>query len=169
MAKEFTYRQSFSGDPVSVFAMLRDPDYVVAKCAATGSMETTVDIREGSAGSDGPVVIESTRVLPADVPAAAKKFVGETISATETQEWSAPEPDGSRSATVTVEFSGPLSFHGSLTLQPSGQGTDVVTTGKFKASVPFVGGTIESEAAKQTERYLRAEERVAAEWARDCD
>ncbi len=91
MAKDFTYRQSFETDPAAVFAMLRDPEYVQAKCAATGSLETTVDV---NATPDGAVTITSTRVLPADVPAPAKKFVGETISATETQEWSA--------ATLTV-------------------------------------------------------------------
>lgn len=169
MGKEFTYRQSFQGDPVSVFAMLRDPEYIVAKCSATGSLETNVDVRDLGATPGGPVIIESTRVLPAEVPAAARKFVGDTISATETQEWANAQADGSREGTVEVEFSGPLAFHGKLALRPSAQGTELVTEGTFKASVPFVGGTIESEAAKQTERYLRAEERLAAEWQRDCD
>ena len=166
MAKEFTYKQSFGSDPVAVFTMLRNPDYVQAKCAATGSLKTTVDVREAP---DGSVTIISTRVLPAEVPAAAKKFVGETISATETQEWSPAAVDGSRSATVTVDFSGPLAFSGRLALRPFGDGSEVVTEGSFKASVPFVGGTIESVAAEQTARYLGAEERVAAEWQRDCD
>ena len=161
MAKEFTYRQSFDGDPLTVFAMLRDPEYVQAKCDATGSLETTAEVSDAS---DGTVTIVSTRVLPAQVPDVARKFVGDTISATETQVWSAAAPDGSRTATVEVEFSGPLGFTGTLSLRPAGQGTEVVTEGKFKASVPFVGGTIESEAAKQTERYLGAEERVASEW-----
>ena len=161
MAKEFTYRQSFDGDPLTVFAMLRDPEYVQAKCDATGSLETTAEVSDAS---DGTVTIVSTRVLPAQVPDVARKFVGDTISATETQVWSAAAPDGSRTATVEVEFSGPLGFTGTLSLRPAGQGTEVITDGKFKASVPFVGGTIESEAAKQTERYLGAEERVASEW-----
>ena len=161
MAKEFTYRQSFSADPVTVFAMLRDPEYVQAKCAATGSLETTAEVIEAG---DGAVTIVSTRVLPAQVPDVARKFVGDTISATETQVWSPAAADGSRTATVEVEFSGPLGFTGTLKLHPAGPGTEVVTEGKFKASVPFVGGTIESEAAKQTERYLGAEERVAHEW-----
>lgn len=166
MAKKFTHTQSFGSDPVSVFTMLRNPEYVQAKCAATGSLETTVDVSESA---DGSVTITSTRVLPADVPAAAKKFVGETISATETQEWSPAAVDGSRTATVGVDFSGPLSFSGRLALRPFGDGSEVVTEGSFKASVPFVGGTIESVAAEQTARYLGAEERVAAEWQRDCD
>lgn len=166
MAKEFTYKQSFGADPVSVFAMLRNPEYVQAKCAATGSLETNVDVTESG---DGSVTITSTRVLPAEVPAAARKFVGETISATETQAWSAPGTDGSRTADVSVDFSGPLSFSGRLILRPFGDGSEVITEGSFKASVPFVGGTIESVAADQTARYLGAEERVAAEWSRDCE
>ncbi len=166
MAKEFTYKQTFGSDPVTVFAMLRNQDYVQAKCAATGSLETTVKVSEGT---DGSVTITSTRVLPAEVPAAAKKFVGETISATETQMWSAPATDGARTADVTVDFSGPLGFSGKLSLKPFGDGSEVLTEGSFKASVPFVGGTIESVAAEQTARYLGAEERVAAEWQRDCD
>jgi len=169
MTQEFTYRQTFDGDPVTVFAMLRDTEYVQAKCAATGSLESTANVSELGEGPSGPVTIVSTRVLPAQVPAAAKKFVGETISATETQEWSAAGSDGSRTAKVGVDFSGPLSFTGTLSLRPAGHGTEVVTEGTFKASVPLVGGTIESEAAKQTARYLGAEERVAAEWQRDCD
>ena len=161
MSKEFTYRQSFFSDPITVFAMLRNQEYVQAKCAATGSLETTVEVAESP---DGSVTIASTRVLPADVPAAAKKFVGETISARETQAWSFPAGDGSRTAKVTVEFSGPLSFSGTLALHPTDNGSEVVTSGKFSASVPFVGGTIESVAAEQTARYLAAEERVAAQW-----
>ena len=164
MAREFTYRQSFEADPAAVFAMLRDPEYIQVKCVATGSLETTVEVNATPAGS---VTITSTRVLPADVPAPAKKFVGETISVSETQEWSAASPDGSRTADVSVDFSGPLSFSGSLSLTPATDGSYVETRGTFKASVPFVGGTIESVAAEQTEKYLKAEERVAAEWKHD--
>lgn len=125
-----------------------------------------MDLREHGTGPAGPVTIISKRVLPAQVPAAARKFVGDTITATETQEWSAAAMDGSRTATVSVEFSGPLAFSGTLELRPAGQETEVLTEGEFKASVPFVGKTIEAEAAKQTARYLTAEERVAETWNR---
>ena len=164
MAKEFTFRQSFDADPFAVFAMLRDSEYVQAKCEATGSLETTVEIHEES---DDSTTIVSTRVLPADVPSVARKFVGETITATETQEWSPAATDGSRTASVRVDFSGPLAFSGTLLLIPSGEESQVVTEGVFTASVPFVGGTIESVASEQTSRYLSAEEKLAREWHRD--
>lgn len=164
MAKDFTHRQSFDDDPFAVFTMLSDRKYVQAKCEATGSLKTTVEVHEES---DGATTIVSTRVLPAEVPSVARKFVGETITATETQEWSPPDADGSRTAKVRVDFSGPLAFAGSLQLAPSGTGSEVVTEGVFTASVPFVGGTIESVAADQTTRYLNAEEKLAREWQRD--
>lgn len=141
--------------------MLIDPSYIDQKCAATGSQRTTSNIEGDIAGA---VVIRSVRILPAEVPAVAKSFVGETIEVTEVQEWSAPQPDGSRSGTVRVSFSGPLKFSGLIELQPTDTGCTLLTTGSMKASVPFVGGQIEEVAVKQTERYLRTEERIGAEW-----
>lgn len=164
MAKEFSYRQSFGADPIAVFTMLRDREYVQAKCEATGSLQTTVQVKDEP---DGSATIVCTRVLPADVPAVARKFVGDTITATETQEWSPAASDGSRTAKVRVDFSGPLAFSGTLHLSAVSGGSQVTTEGAFTASVPFVGGTIESVAAEQTTRYLAAEEKLASTWQRD--
>jgi hypothetical protein len=65
---------------------------------------------------------------------------------------------------VTVRFSGPLRFEGTADLRPTAQGCSIQTIGRLTAKVPFVGGTIEEEAARQTEKYLRVEESLAAEW-----
>ena len=87
---------------------------------------------------------------------------------TETQIWTPPAPDGSRTATITVDFSAPMTFSGTLHLSPGDQATTTITTrGKFTASVPFIGGKIEKVAAEQTQRYLVAEERVGNEWLAD--
>ena len=142
-------------------AMLKDPDYIRLKCDRTGSLETTVDVQDGP---DGGCVISTTRVLPAKVPAAAKKFVGETIKVTEVQDWASPAADGSSSATGTVGFDAPLSFTATITLAPSGDGTVVRTQGSFKAGVPFIGGSIEGSAADLTTKYLNVEETVGNEW-----
>ena len=162
MPTQFQYTQTFPSDPERTFHMFSDIAYIEAKCAATGSSRTTADV---VTDPDGSVTITSTRVLPADVPAVAKSFVGETIEVTEVQSWSAPDADGTRTATVRVSFSGPLSFQGTMALQAQGGGTTVRTDGSFKAKVPFVGGQIEEVAASQTERYLRAEESIGATWS----
>ena len=153
--------QVFPADAFRTFGVLIDPSYIEGKCQATGSLRTTIDV---SGEPEGAITVRTERVLPANVPAVAKSFVGETIEVTETQEWSAPLDDGSRSAVVTVRFSGPLRFDGTAQLLPTASGCAITTTGTLTAKVPFVGGTIEEEAARQTERYLRTEETLAAEW-----
>lgn len=153
--------QDFPADTFRTFRVLMDRNYIEAKCTATGSQQTRVKI---SGSEDSAITVRTVRVLPARVPAVAKSFVGETIEVTETQEWSAPDGDGSRSAIVTVVFSGPLRFEGTADLRPTTDGCSIRTRGQLKAKVPFVGGTIEEEAARQTEKYLRTEEALATEW-----
>jgi hypothetical protein len=159
----FEYTQNFAGSPAEVFSVLAQEDFILAKCAATGSLSTQASVNEDT---DSHVhTLTSIRVLPADLPAPAKSLVGDTITVTETQIWSAPDPDGARTATVTVEFSGPMGFTGTLELTPTQAGNTTITTrGTFTANVPFIGGKIEKVAAEQTQRYLSAEERVAGEW-----
>jgi hypothetical protein len=161
---EFTHTQSFPADPTELFRLLANEDFIIAKCEATGSLSAsatvTLDIDDDLKGA---TVLVNTRVLPADLPAPAKSLVGETITVTETQTWTPASADGSRDAQVTVEFSGPMKFSGHLRLHPTATGSEIITTGKFTASVPFIGGKIEKVAAEQTTRYLNAEERVAKE------
>lgn len=159
----FEYTQNFVGSPAEVFSLLAREDFILAKCAATGSLSTQAIVSE--VGENQVQTLTSIRVLPADLPAPAKSFVGDTITVTETQVWSAPDPDGGREAIVTVEFSGPMGFTGTIRLTPGqGNNTSITTRGTFTANVPFIGGKIEKVAAEQTQRYLSAEERVAGEW-----
>jgi hypothetical protein len=160
MPTDFTQTQNFPTDPETLFKLLANKEFILAKCAATGSLTATASI---SPGPDGSMTLVSTRVLPADLPGPAKSLVGDTITVTETQVWTPADTNGSRTAQVSVEFSGPMKFEGRLQLTPTPTETTVTTTGKFTASVPFIGGKIEKVAAEQTTRYLNAEERVARE------
>jgi hypothetical protein len=161
MATQLTYEQEFPADPATVMAMLRDPAYVQEKGERTGSHDITVDVSDTG---DGGVVIACTRSMPADVPSYAAPFVGDTITITETQTWTAPAADGSAQAAVTVEFNSPLAYSGTITLSPGATGSVALTEGAFKASVPFVGGKVERVAAEMTEKYLKKETVVGTEW-----
>ncbi len=161
MGTKFEYVQHFPAPATQVLAMLHDVDYVRARCDETGSLKTSAEVT-GSA-ADG-CTVTSTRILPADVPAAAKSFVGDTIKVTETQTWKPAGADGSCSAALSVDFGGPMSFTGAIELSPDGESTTVRTSGEFKASIPFIGGKMEKVAAEQTERYLRTEQSVGTAW-----
>lgn len=161
VATKLTCEQEFPADPVTVMAMLRDPAYVQEKGERTGSYDITVEVTDTD---DGGVVISCTRSMPAEVPSYAAPFVGDTITITETQTWTAPSADGSASADVTVEFNSPLAYSGTITLSPGAAGSIAVNEGAFKASVPFIGGKVEKVAADMTEKYLNKETTVGAEW-----
>ena len=165
MPTNFSHTQTFPTNSETLFKLLANEDFILAKCAATGSLSATASV---SGEPDGAMTLISTRILPADLPGPAKSLVGETITVTETQIWTPADANGARTARVSVEFSGPMKFEGNLQLTPAQAGTSraettVTTTGKFTASVPFIGGKIEKVAAEQTTRYLNAEERVARE------
>ncbi len=161
MATRLEFEQTFPGTADRVLALLRDPGFVVAKAEATKAFDIAVEVDESG---DGSGVITSTRSMPAEVPSYATAFVGEHLTITERQVWSAPAGDGSSSAQVTVDFHAPLTYTGTITVRPSGETTILVNRGEFKASVPFVGGKVERVAAEMTEKYLAKEAEVAAAW-----
>lgn len=161
MATRLEYDQQMPADPQRLLTLLADPDYVIAKAERTGATEVDVEVAEHP---DGRVVITSTRSMPAEVPAYATAFVGESLTVTEVQEWSAPDASGSATATVNVDFHAPLAYTGTITLTGSASGSTLANRGEFKANVPFVGGKVERVAEEMTRKYLAKEAAVAAEW-----
>ncbi len=152
--------QRYTGDPETVFAVLIDPDYVEAKCWATGATEAGVTVEP-----DGDsVVIRTVRSLPAKVPSYARSFVGDHIEVDQSETWGPSGADGVRDGTVEVSFAGtPMKIRGTLRLEGSGDGSTVTTSGDIKAGVPFVGGKLEGFAAEQVVRGLDAEADAANE------
>lgn len=161
MATPLDFTQQMNGAPGRVLTMLADPDYIVEKAERTGALEVDVDVAEYP---DGRVTITCTRVLPAEVPAYASSFVGDRLTITEVQTWSAPDSSGGARATVTVDFHAPLSYTGTITLTGGPNASTLLNHGEFKASVPFVGGKVERVAEEMTRKYLGKESEVAEEW-----
>lgn len=152
--------QQYDASPDDVFAMLSDPDFIKAKCMASGCIEATAE----SVPEDDGVTLVSRRVLPAKLPSFAKRFVGETVTLTETQKWSDPHST-SRIATFIVDFgNNPIAFDGNITLQPDGDGTKVEYVGAIKCSIPLIGGKIEGVALDWITRYVRKEQTVGTAW-----
>jgi hypothetical protein len=162
MATDIDEIQHYDASPTEVFSMFVDPAYIEKKCLASGSLEASSQIIEETGGK---ITIVGRRVLPAKVPSYAKRFIGETIVLTETQNWRPADADGSRAAGFVVDFDDqPISFNGSVELKPSGDGTTVETKGAIKCSVVFVGGKIEKLAQSWIVRFLAKEEKVGNEW-----
>lgn len=160
MATKIDVTQQYAADPAAVRAMLTNDEYARLRAERTGAISSDVS---SHGQPDGSVTVTIARVLPADVPSFAKSFVGDTLKVDETYGWPATS-DGTGSASFSATFSAPIAFHGQMSIEPDGDGTIVRTHGEIKASVPLIGGKVEGFAKESMERYLRAEQKVGAEW-----
>jgi Protein of unknown function (DUF2505) len=153
----------YDADPAAVFAMLTDAAFQERKCAATGALESEVEIERFA---DGGATIRTRRTMPTDqIPDVARSFVGRTIDVVQVDDLGPEEADGRRSGTVVVEIKNtPVRFAGSLTLGPSPEGTLETVDGDVKASVPIIGGRLEKALEPALQAAIRVEQREGIAW-----
>lgn len=159
----FSAEIRFDADPHRVFAMIVDPAFQEAKCAASGSIEHEIDVSEHE---DGSAVVINRRTMPTDhLPDFVRSLVGSTIQLHETQRWAAPSADGSRTGSIEVEIHGaPVRFRGSVALAADGAGTHWPIEGEIKASMPLIGGKIEKAAQPAVHAGIGVEQRIGTKW-----
>lgn len=161
MAKELNATMRFDVAPDVVFAAQSDARYVTWKHQNMASFDVRADVRHSGTGT----VISSTRKLPAVVPAAARRFVGDAIEISEVHSWSNPARDGSRTGTIAATFPGvPMTVHGTLSLRPDGYGAVLRVAITAKSPVPLVGSKLEEIAGEQFLRAIRKEQEIAPRW-----
>lgn len=153
-------RLNYGAGPDAVFTMLCDRAWRERVCelAHAKSYDVAVD-RDGDAAT-----ITVRRVMPADLPDAIRKFLGETVTVTQTEQWGSPDAHGTRHAKVEVHIAGqPASMQGASVL--CGNDTSTLTVeGDVRVKVPLFGRKIEPEVAKAIVSALRIEERSARDY-----
>jgi hypothetical protein len=161
MAKRYHGSMHFEFAPDVVFAAQSDPHYVVWKHEHMAAFDVSAEVAEDGTG----VTISSSRKLPAEIPAAAKRFVGDSITIDEVHTWAHPDVDGRRHGTVRASFgAAPMSVDGTLELRPEGSGSVLEVVIHSKANVPLVGGKLEQVVGDQFMRALRKEQEIAPRW-----
>ena len=155
---------TYEADCRTVFAMLRDPEYIAAKLKGTGGSDPDVTVTDE--GSD--VVIVADRTLPAQIPAFARRFTGDTIRVHEVDTWSPADELGGRTGRAELDFlHTPASATGTLSLQPVPGGCEMLIDLHVNAAIPLVGGKIAGEIAHQITRAIRQENKIGVQWLTD--
>lgn len=136
----------------------------VFELIATGAFQ--LEIIRYLGGRDGEVVEESrldddglrlvTRQRTGvELPGFAAKLIPANTTVVQTYEWDAPAADGSRRGRWKAEIKGaPISIGGPTELRSAGTGSIHTYGGQVKASVPIVGGKLESFALDNLQRDL---------------
>lgn len=136
----------------AVFAVLSDPDQLAAMNTAIGATDCTL-ISEDDRG--GAPWLVSSRKVTVDLPGFARKVMQPTNTVVQTDDWSAPEADGSRSCRYSVEVKGvPSRIDGTMTLRPDGEGCVQDIEAEVKVSIPLLGGRLEKFAVESGEKEI---------------
>jgi Protein of unknown function (DUF2505) len=151
-----------NASPEQVMTMMLDPAFREQVCEATHALDFTVDVEEYD---DGTAKVVVDRVVPADVPDFVKNMIGDTISLSQTEDWSATTADGLRTADVLLSVKGqPASMTGTMGLVRSGAGVKLFVDGDVEVRVPFFGKKIEPELAKGILAAIEVEQTVGESW-----
>lgn len=158
----------YAASPSDVAAMLADPGFSEQVSTRMGASSARVDV-DGQ--FQGAFTVTTVRTLPTDsFPDIARKFVGESVDVRQVDAWQAPNHDGARAGTITVEIVGaPLRLSGRMSLAAKAQGTGGISTvetidGELKASVPLIGGKLEKAAEPAIRGAIRQQTKVGTAW-----
>ncbi len=141
-------------DVEAVYALITDQAFRTESCEHQGSSDITVTVEPEGEGA----TVTVKRTQAAAVPDFVKKLTGETVKVTQTEKWSGPAADGSRTADIKVSIIGqPAEMNGTATLSPGADGSKFDVVGDVKVSIPFIGKKIEPEISKAIVASLHEE------------
>jgi len=157
---KFRHELSYDAPPAQVFAMLADPEFREAACAAMEVISADVQLdRDG----DGFTLVIDQQQNTKDLPGFARTFAGESTQAIQREVWL--DPTG---GDLSIESPGkPASATGTIRLEESDGGTREVVELDIKVKVPLVGGKLEKLMAEKVASGMDVEQTVGAVWLKE--
>lgn len=154
---------AYPATPIAVARMIHDREFVLGRCEAMQSLDIEVTV---TGEVEGAFTVTTSRVQATDqVPEALRRFAGRGVTIRQTDTWQAPTSAGARIGSVAVEIAGlPISFDGTMALEPTPDGCIQSVEGNLTASIPLIGGRVEQAAAPAIEGAMRAEQRCGLAW-----
>ena len=146
--EEFRYEH-----PVAeVFALISQGVFQTELISHLGGKEAAVI--EETATPSGIRLVTRQRAS-VELPGFAKKLIPADSTVTQTYDWGETDDEGGRTGTWSAAIKGaPISIGGPIELVPDGTGAVLRYLGQIKASVPLVGGKLESFALDNLRRDL---------------
>jgi hypothetical protein len=146
----------------AVFAMLTDPEFQRRRCAATGALESSVEI---SGDTSAPSVLCRRRMATDGLPDFVRRVVGMTVEVVDEVRWLDAVNATERAADVRLTFAGqPTNMTGRLEIRADERGTKGRLAAELKGGIPFIGGRIESATAPLILQAIASEQTVGRSW-----
>jgi hypothetical protein len=156
-AMKFRHEVTYDASPDQVFAMLADPAFREAACAAQDVISADVELT--STGNGFSLTIDQQQKTD-DLPSFARAFAGDSTHAIQREEW----PD-STGGTLRIDAPGkPSEIGGTITLRPEGSTTVEIVELDVRIKVPLIGGKLERLLADKVRSGIEAEHGVGVAW-----
>lgn len=154
---KFRHELTYDAPPAEVFAMLADPAFREAACAAQDVISAEVTVVEE--GNGFTLTIDQEQRTD-DLPAFARTFAGDSTRAIQREQW-----EDSTGGTLRIEAPGkPSDVHGTITLRAEGSQTKEIVQLDLRIKVPLIGGRLEKLLAERITAGMDAEHKVGVRW-----
>jgi uncharacterized protein YndB with AHSA1/START domain len=156
-AMKFQHEVSYAASPDRVFAMLADPAFREAACAAQGVLSAEVELRRN--GNGFSLTIDQLQKTD-DLPSFARSVTGDSTRVVQREVWA-----DTTGGTLKLESPGkPSGVSGTITLRPEGSGTVEIVELDITVKVPLIGGKLEKLLADKVRAGMDAEHGVGVTW-----
>jgi hypothetical protein len=157
---KFRHELNYDAPPAEVFAMLADPEFRRAACAAMEVISADVQLDRDGEGFN--LVIDQQQNTK-DLPGFARTFAGESTQAIQREVWPGPT-----TGNLSIESPGkPASASGTIRLEEDGSGTREVVELEIKVKVPLIGGKLEKLMAEKVAAGMDVEQTIGAAWLKE--
>ncbi|MFA7267548.1 MAG: DUF2505 domain-containing protein [Candidatus Nanopelagicales bacterium] len=160
MGKKFNNVDSYAGSPAQIWAMLSDQAYWEGKYSSLGA--SNLQWKTFNA-SETALTVSSVREVAANLPAAAKKVIGETAEVTQTEEWTKSGDELACTITITTKGA-PGGTDGTMSVKADGAGSTWSADFDIKVSIPLLGKKLEGIMLDETGENFVKEKAFNDEW-----
>jgi len=143
---QFSY--DFSAGAEEIFSFITDPQSLVNRCMALGSVDAECQSDE----ADLPL-ITTTRVEKAEVPAIMKKIVGQQQNMQTIEQWSETEESYDSQSTTTIAGT-PIEISVTQSLYNTQSGSQIIIDMVVTAKIPLIGKKIEPMVATKVRKEI---------------
>ncbi len=147
-------QHSYTQNVDTVFKHFCDSEKVQSKHEALGAKNINLAQFDASEASLN-VIIE--REVPADVPKAMKKFLGDWNLVKQTEAWTGTPGEG-YNCKIEIDIHGvPVTIKGTMELSPEGEGCVNSVFLDIKCGIPLVGKKLADLVGSQSKKSMREE------------
>lgn len=163
MPRSFDMATEYEGTVAQVHDAFCDKQYWLARLAASGADEATLD--GFRVGSDGGVDVVTTQVLRADrLPGIVHQFHHGDLEIRRAETWTGVADGAAEASVASSIVRAPVTLNGDARLSPLDQRARLAFRATVEVRIPLVGGKMEKFIGNQLMNLLTTEQQFTTRW-----